>query len=77
MNVTKVLTKEYENIRPRSRGKNKPKQTQFHPPFHVLSKRTNHQLPKTYPPETSIFPAQRPNHTAYRQNFLALNVYIC
>jgi len=29
MNVTKALTKYYENKRPHSRGKNKPNQTQF------------------------------------------------
>jgi hypothetical protein len=31
MNVNKVLTKDYENIRLRRRGKNKPKQTQTNP----------------------------------------------
>ena len=33
MNINKVLTKGYENIRPRSRGKNKPNQTQFKPNY--------------------------------------------
>jgi len=31
MNVSKVLTKDYENVRLRRRGENKPNQTQFHP----------------------------------------------
>jgi len=31
MNVNKVLTKYYENVRLHRRGKNKPNQTQFHP----------------------------------------------
>jgi hypothetical protein len=34
MNVTKVLTKEYENKRPRSRGKNKPNFTPHSVPYH-------------------------------------------
>jgi hypothetical protein len=35
MNATKVLTKDYENIRPHSRAENKPKQTQFYRPKNV------------------------------------------
>jgi hypothetical protein len=31
MNVSHVLTKDYENVRLHRRGKNKPNQTQFHP----------------------------------------------
>jgi hypothetical protein len=56
MNVTKVLTKEYENKRLFRRAENKPKQTQFHSPFRALSPSTNPQLLN---PIHQIFPAQR------------------
>ncbi len=52
MNVNKVLTKEYENIRPHSRAENKPNQTQFsHKNFSVIPLRQNLQLrgPATLP----------------------------
>jgi hypothetical protein len=50
MNITKVLTSDYENISRRRRAENKPKQTQFHPPFRALSPSTNPQIPKANDP---------------------------
>ncbi len=58
MNVNKVLTKHYENVRLHRRGKNKPNQTQFHP----------HRRPETTPKicifsKSRIFPV--PNYQRY------------
>jgi len=60
MNVNKVLTKDYENKHPHTPRKNKPKQTQFHPPFRTLSNRTNPQLPE---------PIHPPRYTPYAITF--------
>ena len=55
MNVNKVLTRGYENKRLFRCAENKPKQTQFHPPFRALPLRSSPCLPKRYAPESSPY----------------------